>query len=191
MVQNTENVVFSVNNHLTTRQDNERSKGVMARIQSYDVVETNNEHLSKLIKQYSQMFDLCGAMKDRAPQHVRHLFMEGDHKYKDNHSKANVHCFLLTDMLLACKSIAKNDLGSLKWPSLRIHCNAQKRKAGMSRSKEHGLNSARQVIVSANNSHSGSVEWNDSRNASVDFEKTNSLSSDEGCHGFPVPIDFQ
>lgn len=35
-------------------------------------------------------------------------------------------------------------------------------------------------VSSANNSHSGSVEWNDSRNISVDFEKTNSVSSDEG-----------
>lgn len=34
----TENFVFSVNNHLTTRQENERLKGVMARIESYDVV---------------------------------------------------------------------------------------------------------------------------------------------------------
>lgn len=30
--------VCSVNSHLTTRQENERLKGIMARIESYDVV---------------------------------------------------------------------------------------------------------------------------------------------------------
>uniref|UniRef100_A0A1A9WRI3 DH domain-containing protein n=1 Tax=Glossina brevipalpis TaxID=37001 RepID=A0A1A9WRI3_9MUSC len=261
MLQNTENFVFSVNNHLTTRQENERLKGVMARIESYDVVDTNNEHLDKLIKQHSQMFDLCGPMKGCAPQHVRHLFMEGDHKYKDNHGKADVHCFLLTDMLLVCKSIAKKGMGSLKvirqpyltdrlivqhtnnllsfvylnefqvaTTAFTLQCTEAKnwyeslkrakmayvrlkrcwtsnwenslRYAGSIISgtgtteslgvKKSPLNSSTcSHVTSANNSHSGSVEWNDSRNISVEFEKSNSLSSDEGCsylgaHGFPM-----
>lgn len=36
-------------------------------------------------------------------------------------------------------------------------------------------------VSSLNNSHSGSVELNESKNVSIDFEKANSLSSDEGC----------
>lgn len=35
-------------------------------------------------------------------------------------------------------------------------------------------------VSSLNNSHSGSIELTESRNISVDFEKTNSVSSDEG-----------
>lgn len=35
-------------------------------------------------------------------------------------------------------------------------------------------------MSSLNNSHSGSIELTESRNVSVDFEKTNSMSSDEG-----------
>ncbi|XP_065362388.1 rhoGEF domain-containing protein gxcJ-like isoform X2 [Calliphora vicina] len=255
MLHTTENFVFSVNNHLTTRQENERLKGVMARIESYDVVDTNNEHLEKMIKQYSQMFDLCGPMKGCASQHVRHLFMEGDHKYKDNLGKVEVHCFLLTDMLLVCKSIAKKGLGTLKVirqpyltdrlivqhsnnilscvylnefqvaiSAFTLQCTEAKnwyealKRAKMiyTRLKQSSLvnpwDSMRFVgstadslgvkkspmnssicshVTSANNSHSGSVEWNDSRNISVDFDKTNSLSSDEGCtflgaHGFPL-----
>ncbi|XP_046807338.1 pleckstrin homology domain-containing family G member 5 [Lucilia cuprina] len=255
MLHTTENFVFSVNNHLTTRQENERLKGVMARIESYDVVDTNNEHLEKMIKQYSQMFDLCGPMKGCASQHVRHLFMEGDHKYKDNLGKVEVHCFLLTDMLLVCKSIAKKGLGTLKVirqpyltdrlivqhsnnllscvylnefqvaiSAFTLQCTEAKnwyealKRAKMiyTRLKQSSMvnpwDSMRYVssaadslgvkkspmnssicshVTSANNSHSGSVEWNDSRNISVDFDKTNSLSSDEGCtflgaHGFPV-----
>lgn len=38
MIHSVENFVFSVNNHLTMRQENERLKGVMVRIESYDVV---------------------------------------------------------------------------------------------------------------------------------------------------------
>ncbi|EDW19423.2 LOW QUALITY PROTEIN: uncharacterized protein Dmoj_GI11526 [Drosophila mojavensis] len=114
MIHSVENFVGSVNNHLTMRQESERLKGVMARIESYDVVDTNNEVLDKLIKQHSQMFDLCAPMRGCPANQVRHLFMEGDHKFKDNVGKSDVHCFLLTDILLVCKGIAKKGLGALK-----------------------------------------------------------------------------
>jgi pleckstrin homology domain-containing family G member 5 len=39
-----------------------------------------------------------------------------------------------------------------------------------------------QTVSSLNNSHSGSVELNESKTVSVDFEKTNSISSDEGSY---------
>ncbi|XP_049313980.1 uncharacterized protein LOC105227390 isoform X3 [Bactrocera dorsalis] len=248
MIHSVENFVFSVNNHLTTRQENERLKGVMARIESYDVVDTNNEQLDKMIKQYSKMFDLCAPMKGCPAHQVRHLFMEGDHKFKDHLGKTDVHCFLLTDMLLVCKAIAKRGLGSLKvirqpyltdrlvvqqsnnilnciylnefqvivtaftlqcseaknwyesikrakmiytrlkqgtgnWDNFRLAAGS-----GVSGStmdalgiKKSPMNSSIcSHVSSANNSHSGSVEWNDSRNISVEFEKTNSLSSEDG-----------
>uniref|UniRef100_A0A0K8URA4 Pleckstrin y domain-containing family G member 5 n=2 Tax=Bactrocera latifrons TaxID=174628 RepID=A0A0K8URA4_BACLA len=248
MIHSVENFVFSVNNHLTTRQENERLKGVMARIESYDVVDTNNEQLDKIIKQYNKMFDLCAPMKGCPAHQVRHLFMEGDHKFKDNLGKTDVHCFLLTDMLLICKAIAKRGLGSLKvirqpyltdrlvvqqsnnilnciylnefevvvtaftlqcseaknwyesikrakmiytrlkqgtgnWENVRLVAGS-----GVSGStvdalgiKKSPMNSSIcSHVSSANNSHSGSTEWNDSRNISVEFEKTNSLSSEDG-----------
>lgn len=37
-IHSVENFVCSVNSHLTTRQENERLKGIMARIDSYEVV---------------------------------------------------------------------------------------------------------------------------------------------------------
>ncbi|XP_020716607.1 uncharacterized protein LOC101462259 [Ceratitis capitata] len=250
MIHSVENFVFSVNSHLTTRQENERLKGVMARIESYDVVDTNNEVLDKMIKQYSQMFDLCAPMKGCAAHQVRHLFMEGDHKFKDNLGKSDVHCFLLTDMLLVCKAIAKRGLGSLKvirqpyltdrlvvqqsnnilncvyqnefqvaitaftlqcseaknwcdslkrakmiytrlkqgaghWDSFRFGgSNASAGPVDSLGVKKSPMNSSIcSHVSSANNSHSGSVEWNDSRNISVEFEKTNSLSSEDGSMG--------
>ncbi|XP_015042720.2 uncharacterized protein [Drosophila pseudoobscura] len=255
MMHSVENFVGSVNNHLTMRQENERLKGVMVRIESYDVVDTNNEGLDKLIKQHSQMFDLCAPMRGCPAYHVRHLFMEGDHKFKDNLGKSDVHCFLLTDLLLVCKTMAKRGLGALKVirqpyltdqlivnmaPNNTINCvylnefqvattaftlqcteaknwydamwraktiyQRLKRGAGggggggtvgdsfrfggsgtsggtadsLGVRKSPMNSSICSHVSSANNSHSGSVEWNDSRNISVDFEKTNSVSSDEG-----------
>ncbi|XP_060655477.1 pleckstrin homology domain-containing family G member 5 isoform X5 [Drosophila nasuta] len=260
MIHSVENFVGSVNNHLTMRQESERLKGVMARIESYEVVDTNNEVLDKLIKQHSQMFDLCAPMRGCPAYQVRHLFMEGDHKFKDNVSKSDVHCFLLTDILLVCKTIARKGLGALKvirqpyltdhlivhlapnntlncvylnefhvattaftlqcteaknwydalWRAKTIY---QRLKRGISGNggdsfrfggsaasaatgdslgvRKSPINSSMcSHVSSANNSHSGSVEWNDSRNISVDFEKTNSLSSDDGFslmanHGQP------
>lgn len=100
--------------------------------------DTSNETLEKLVKEHSNMFDLCGPMKGCAPNDARNLFMEGDLKFKDNIGKVRViclnscslliyifiktvryiqvdaHCFLLTDMLLVCKTIAKKGLGTLK-----------------------------------------------------------------------------
>lgn len=197
--------------------------------------------------------------------------MEGDLKLKDNYGKADVHCFLLTDILLICKTIAKKGQGTLKvirQPYLTdklivkhkdntLYCvylnefqmviqaftlqcaeakcwhdSITKAKHIYSRLKQGGSNnwdsysnlkygtgnfinnnntavittglttgiinsncnltdtlgikksplnsSIGSRVSSLNNSHSGSVELNDSRNISVDFEKTNSLSSDEG-----------
>lgn len=181
---------------------------------------------------------------------MRHLFMEGDHKFKDNVSKSDVHCFLLTDILLVCKSIAKKGLGALKvirqpyltdhlvvhmghnntlncvylnefqvattaftlqctearnWLDALIRAKTiyQRLKRGISANygdsfrfggsatsgatvdslgvRKSPINSSiGSHVSSANNSHSGSVEWNDSRNISVDIDKTNSMSSDEG-----------
>lgn len=49
--------------------------------------DSNNESLEKLIKQYSQMFDLSAPMKGCVMNQGRYLFLEGDLKYKDNTSK--------------------------------------------------------------------------------------------------------
>lgn len=248
MIHSVENFVCSVNTHLTTRQENERLKGIMARIESYDVVDSNNEHLDKITKQYSTMFDLCSPMKGViGVAQGRHLFMEGDLKFKDNLGKSDVHCFLLTDILLVCKTIAKKGQGTLKvirQPFLtdrlivkhkdnilycvylnefQIAVAAFTLQCTEAKSWYEAMNKAKHIysrlkqgsnwegynlrhtnsgsfnnadtlsikkspinssigsrVSSLNNSHSGSVELNDSRNVSIDFEKTNSLSSDEG-----------
>lgn len=111
------------------------------------IKDSNNESLEKLIKQYSQMFDLTAPMKGCVVNQGRYLFLEGDLKFKDNTGKVrycdkriihlitlnfyrfllntlstalqislqmDVHCFLLTDILLVCKQTAKKGHGNLK-----------------------------------------------------------------------------
>jgi len=58
--------------------------------------DSNNEHLDKMVKQHSCMLDLCGSMKGCAIAQGRHLFMEGDLKFKDNNSKVIIKLNIFT-----------------------------------------------------------------------------------------------
>ena len=52
--------------------------------------DSNNEHLDRIARQFSSMFDLCGPMRGCPVTQGRHLFMEGDLKFKDNANKVNL-----------------------------------------------------------------------------------------------------
>ncbi|XP_058065688.1 pleckstrin homology domain-containing family G member 5 [Anopheles bellator] len=254
MIHSVEEFVAGVNAHLTTRQESERLKGINARIDSYDVVEANNESLDRLVKQHSIMFDLCQPM--RGIDHCRKVFVEGDLKYKDSTGKMDVHCFLFTDFLLVCKKTRNDKLKIIRQPYMtdrlivqlkdqallccyvndlnmivaaftlqspkaqHWHDSITKVKHIYNRMKQGTFSDVRQYgniinisnscnnstsnsnmninndnlsikksplnssigsrVSSLNNSHSGSVDLNESKQVSIDFEKTNSLSSDEG-----------
>uniref|UniRef100_A0AAG5DRC6 DH domain-containing protein n=1 Tax=Anopheles atroparvus TaxID=41427 RepID=A0AAG5DRC6_ANOAO len=255
MIHSVEEFVAGVNSHLTTRQENERLKGINARIESYDVVDSNNETLDRMVKQHSVMFDLCQPL--RGIDHGRKVFVEGDLKYKDSTGKMDVHCFLFTDFLLVCKKIKSEKLKIIRQPymtdrlmvqlkdqtlyccymnelnmvvaafslqspkaqhwydsitkvkhiynrmklgafsdvrqygniiNISNSCNNSTSNSNMNINndnlsiKKSPLNSSIGSRVSSlNNSHSGSVDLNESKQVSIDFEKTNSLSSDEGA----------
>uniref|UniRef100_A0A8W7Q0X7 DH domain-containing protein n=1 Tax=Anopheles coluzzii TaxID=1518534 RepID=A0A8W7Q0X7_ANOCL len=114
MIHSVEEFVAGVNSHLTTRQESERLKGINARIDCYEVVDSNNETLDRLVKQHSIMFDLCQPM--RGIDHGRKVFVEGDLKYKDGTGKMDVHCFLFTDFLLVCKKNKNDKLKIVRQP---------------------------------------------------------------------------
>ncbi|XP_050081314.1 pleckstrin homology domain-containing family G member 5 [Anopheles maculipalpis] len=255
MIHSVEEFVAGVNSHLTTRQESERLKGINARIDSYEVVDVNNETLDRMVKQHSIMFDLCLPM--RGIDHGRKVFVEGDLKYKDSTGKMDVHCFLFTDFLLICKKNKNDKLKIVRQPYMTdrlttqlkdqtIYCcyvnelnmvitaftlqspkaqhwydSITKVKHIYNRMKQGTFGDVRQYgniinisnscnnstsnsnmninndnlsikksplnssigsrVSSLNNSHSGSVDLNESKQVSIDFEKTNSLSSDEGA----------
>lgn len=62
MIHSVENFVGSVNNHLTMRQESERLKGVMARIESYDVVVNIYIITLYIIFAYSNITDIVNIL---------------------------------------------------------------------------------------------------------------------------------
>ncbi|XP_056648248.1 pleckstrin homology domain-containing family G member 5 isoform X1 [Diorhabda sublineata] len=106
MIKMVDDFVNNVNLSLKHRQDKERLKGIIARIESYDIVESKDDDIDKLLKKEKSLtqLDLTKPMLNCPVERKRHLLLEGDLKLKDSGtSKMEVHCFLLTDMLLVCK----------------------------------------------------------------------------------------
>ncbi|XP_072388521.1 uncharacterized protein [Diabrotica undecimpunctata] len=110
MIKMVDDFVNNVNSSLKHRQDKERLKGIIARIESYDIVESKDDDIDKLLKKEKSLtqLDLTRPMLNCPGERKRHLLLEGDLKLKDSGtSKMEVHCFLLTDMLLVCKPSTK------------------------------------------------------------------------------------
>ncbi|GLV48672.1 dynein axonemal intermediate chain 2 [Carabus blaptoides fortunei] len=107
MIKSVDDFVNSVNSSLKQKQDNERLRGIMLRIESYDAVETKDDDIQTLVQKHNHL-DLSQPMPGCPPDRKRHLLLEGDLKLKDSTtSKMEVHCFLLTDILLICKPSSK------------------------------------------------------------------------------------
>uniref|UniRef100_A0A182Q1V7 DH domain-containing protein n=1 Tax=Anopheles farauti TaxID=69004 RepID=A0A182Q1V7_9DIPT len=104
MIHSVEEFVAGVNSHLTTRQESERLKGINARIDCYEVVDSNNETLDRMVKQHSIMFDLCQPM--RGIDHGRKVFVEGDLKYKDSTGKIVRQPYMTDRLMLQLKEQA-------------------------------------------------------------------------------------
>ncbi|XP_067005921.2 pleckstrin homology domain-containing family G member 5 isoform X2 [Anabrus simplex] len=107
MIKSVDEFVHNVNTTMRQREDHERLRGIIARIESYDVVESKDDELERLLRSYSEL-DLTSPMPGCHVSQRRYLLLESDLKFRDNlTSKMDVHCFLLTDMLLVCKPTTK------------------------------------------------------------------------------------
>ncbi|XP_034237361.1 pleckstrin homology domain-containing family G member 5 isoform X2 [Thrips palmi] len=107
MIRRVDDFVNSVNSRLRERQDQDRLRAIIARIENYDVVESKDEDLEKIVRLYSDL-DLTRPMPDCPSSQHRYLLYEGDLRLRDlNNSKVDVRCFLMTDMLLVCKATSK------------------------------------------------------------------------------------
>ncbi|XP_019757266.1 pleckstrin homology domain-containing family G member 5 isoform X2 [Dendroctonus ponderosae] len=117
MIRMVDEFVNNVNSSLKRRQDKERLKGIIARIESYDIVESKDDDIERILKReksFTQL-DLTRPMLGCPPERKRHLLLEGDLKLKDSGaSKIEVHCFLLTDMLLICKPSTKKGVATMR-----------------------------------------------------------------------------
>ncbi|KAG8233237.1 hypothetical protein J437_LFUL013599, partial [Ladona fulva] len=83
MIKAVDEFVNGVNTTLKQRQDQERLRGIIARIESYDVVETKDDEIEKLVKTYSEL-DLTCPMPGCNPSQRRHLLQEADLRLRDH-----------------------------------------------------------------------------------------------------------
>ncbi|CAG2109422.1 unnamed protein product, partial [Medioppia subpectinata] len=102
-----ERFVYGVDATLRRQHEQQKLSSIVSRIESYDVIDCNNDEAEKLLKEYIHL-DLTQPMNGCSPHFIRHLLVEGSLKLKDSlASKLDVHCFLFTDLLLICKSVNK------------------------------------------------------------------------------------
>ncbi|XP_034941032.1 pleckstrin homology domain-containing family G member 5-like [Chelonus insularis] len=108
MIKCVDNFVASVNAALRRSEEAARLASAATRLDCYDVVESRDEELEKLVKSYCNL-DITSAPMPGCPKNsLRTLLREGDLKLRDAAtSKTEVHAFLMTDMLLLCKPSTK------------------------------------------------------------------------------------
>ncbi|XP_017753946.1 PREDICTED: pleckstrin homology domain-containing family G member 5-like isoform X3 [Eufriesea mexicana] len=113
MIKSVDDFVASVNAALKRNEETARLASAASRIENYDVVESRDEELEKLIKIYNS-FDITTVPMPGCPKDaLRMLLREGDLKLRDAaSSKIEVHVLLLTDMLLICKPSTKKTSSS-------------------------------------------------------------------------------
>ncbi|XP_012288228.1 pleckstrin homology domain-containing family G member 5 [Orussus abietinus] len=108
MIKFVDNFVASVNAALRRSEEAARLAVAASRLDSYEVVESKDEELDKLVRTHSNL-DINSVPMPGCPKDAtRALLREGDLKLKDAAtSKTEVHVLLLTDMLLICKPSTK------------------------------------------------------------------------------------
>ncbi|XP_023335851.1 pleckstrin homology domain-containing family G member 5, partial [Eurytemora carolleeae] len=107
MDRHVETLVRDVNSHMRQRQEMERLRTIIAKIDSYEPIETKDEELQCLLASSSHL-DLTASMPGCFPNQTRQLIKEGDLKLREgSSSKIDVHILLFTDMILICKYINK------------------------------------------------------------------------------------
>ncbi|XP_031777180.1 pleckstrin homology domain-containing family G member 5 isoform X3 [Nasonia vitripennis] len=108
MIKSVDTFVASVNAAMRRSEETARLASAASRLESYDVVESRDEELEKLIKLHSNLDIMTAPMPGCPKDALRTLLREGDLKLRDAAtSKMEVHVLLLTDMLLICKQSTK------------------------------------------------------------------------------------
>ncbi|XP_058802378.1 pleckstrin homology domain-containing family G member 5-like isoform X2 [Phymastichus coffea] len=114
MIKSVDTFVASVNAAMRRSEETARLASAAARLESYDVVESRDEELDKLIKFHSSLDIMSAPMPGCPRDALRTLLREGDLKLRDSasSSKMEVHLLLMTDMLLICKQSTKKTSSS-------------------------------------------------------------------------------
>ncbi|XP_012252088.2 pleckstrin homology domain-containing family G member 5 isoform X1 [Athalia rosae] len=113
MIKSVDQFVASVNAALRRNEETARLASAAARLENYDVVESRDEELDRLVKSHSYLDIITAPMPGCPKDAPRTLLREGDLKLRDGAtSKMEVRVLLLTDMLLVCKPSTKKTSSS-------------------------------------------------------------------------------
>jgi len=77
-----ESFVIQVNSALRQRQEQERLREILSRIESYDAVDAKDEEVERLVRAHCDL-DLTKPMPSCSDHQRRHLLHEGDLKLRD------------------------------------------------------------------------------------------------------------
>ena len=81
-IRGVESFVFQVDSALRQRQEQERLREILSRIESYDAVDAKDEEVERLVRAHCDL-DLTKPMPSCSDHQRRHLLHEGDLKLRD------------------------------------------------------------------------------------------------------------
>ncbi|XP_052718753.1 pleckstrin homology domain-containing family G member 5-like isoform X6 [Crassostrea angulata] len=119
MIAGVDKFVSHVNVTLRHKHDQERLNAIVAKIESYDAVESPNDECLRYIQEYYDNFDLRAPMPGCSPDHTRTLIMQSVLKLKDS-TRMDVECLLFTDLLLICKPSKRMEKYKIIKPPMRV-----------------------------------------------------------------------
>ncbi|XP_056017709.1 pleckstrin homology domain-containing family G member 5-like isoform X4 [Ostrea edulis] len=120
MIGGVDKFVSHVNATLRHKHDQERLNAIVAKIESYDAVESPNDECLKYIQEYYDNFDLRAPMPGCGSDHTRTLVMQSVLKLKDSATRMDVECLLFTDLLLICKPSKRMEKYKIIKPPMRV-----------------------------------------------------------------------
>ncbi|CDW51767.1 RBD and RhoGEF domain containing protein [Trichuris trichiura] len=106
MIEKAEEFASRVNVELCFKQHYDTLCSIMQCIDSYEVVDSANDELEKLVKEFA-LVDLTSPMPGCRQGLLRRHLIRGELKLRESYTKTDVICFLFTDMFLVCKQIAR------------------------------------------------------------------------------------
>ncbi|XP_061162670.1 pleckstrin homology domain-containing family G member 5-like isoform X2 [Saccostrea echinata] len=120
MIGGVDKFVSHVNVTLRHKHDQERLNAIVAKIESYDAVESPNDECLRYIQEYYDNFDLRAPMPGCGADHTRTLIMQSVLKLKDSATRMDVECLLFTDLLLICKPSKRMEKYKIIKPPMRV-----------------------------------------------------------------------
>ncbi|XP_006873173.1 PREDICTED: pleckstrin homology domain-containing family G member 5 isoform X2 [Chrysochloris asiatica] len=120
MIDSVERFIHHVNTCMRQRQERQRLAAVLSRIDAYEVVDSSNDEVDKLLKEFLQL-DLTVPIPGASPEETRQLLLEGSLRMKEGKdSKMDVYCFLFTDLLLVTKAVKRAERTKVIRPPLLV-----------------------------------------------------------------------